>query len=117
MYKYGAYTVNGIDVNAEISQVPDHTPYSEEGEMKPSLSLATVTQDAIVWLAASTLYSVIVLISLSTLPPAENLERKLKYVPLRRTTSISLDKRCVLRTVLKLCLRSIMTMVPLRMHV
>lgn len=85
----------------DISQEPDYTVgilASAEGEMEPSTKLAHVAQDSIVWLAGSTLYSVVVLISLATLPPAEEPDHKLQYVQkvmtFPSTLSSEVDQHC-----------------------
>ena len=82
MYKYGAYTAEGIDLNADISQAVDRTPdgsFGEDGEIMGSRELAWASTQSIIWLISSTLYSVTVLISLATLPEAEQPDHKLQY--------------------------------------
>lgn len=77
---YGGYTAEGIDWNTDISQAVDRFPeYARDGTVLGSKRLADGTTQSIVWLISSTLFSVIVLISLATLPEAEQPDHKLQY--------------------------------------
>ena len=80
MYMYGGYTAEGMDWNTDISQAVDRLPsFARDGKVMGSKQLADGTTQSIIWLISSTLFSVLVLISLATLPEAEQPDHKLQY--------------------------------------